>query len=157
MKWLTRADAKIDRLASAWLIHRFVDKDAEFLFCAPSEADAVVAKTGATPYDTAGAELGDVEGRCSFESILKKYAIDDDALAQMAKIIHAADKASEVPEVVPQGEGVKAVLMGYSEAHPDDHVRLTAAEGMLDALLAWCRNEAKQRAKLAAARARSAG
>lgn len=157
MRWLTRADAKIDRLASAWLIKRRVDHDATFVFGAPNEIDAIVKETGATPYDTAGAELGDVDGRCSFESILLKYGIKDEALDHMARIIHGADKANEVPELPAQAEGVKAVLMGYSEAHPDDQVRVVAAFGMLDALYAWCAKESAQREKLAAARARSAG
>jgi len=96
-----------------------------------------------------------VDGRCSFESILLKYRVKDEALGHMARIIHGADKASEVPELPLQSEGVKAILLGYAEAHEDDQVRLKAAFGMLDALYAWCAKEAKQRQKLVAARARS--
>ena len=156
MKWLTRSDAKIDRLASAWLILRFVDHEAEFLYAAPAEVDAVAARTGATPFDTAGAELGDIDGRCAFESILLRYALTDDALVLMARLVHGADKASEVPNVPAQAEGLKAIILGYCEAHDEDPVRLAAILGMFDAVLAWCQREVRQAQRLAAARARSA-
>ena len=154
MQWLTRSDAKIDRLAAAWLIRRFVDHEAEFLYAAPAEVDAVVARTGATPYDTAGAELGDIDGRCTFESILLKYGLTDAGLVLMARIVHGADKASEVPDPPAQAEGLKAIILGYCEAHDEDPARLAAILGMFDALLAWCRREVRQAERLAAARAR---
>ena len=156
MRWLTRSDAKIDRLAAAWLILRFVDREAEFLYAAPAEVDAVAARTGATPYDVTGAELGDIDGRCAFESILLKYALTDQALALMARLVHGADKASEVPDLPAQADGLKAIILGYCEAHAEDPERLAAILGMFDALLAWCRREVRQAERLAAARARSA-
>ena len=157
MKWLTRANPKIDRLASAWLIQRRVDPDAEFLFAAPPDIDRVAKETGATTYDCDGSELGDVDGRCSFESILLVHKLtSDSALVHMGRIIHGADKASEVSDLPPQAKGVEAILMGYAMHVAGDQERLDASFGMLDALHAWCANEAKQRDRLAAARGRSA-
>ena len=92
MKWVTREDAKVDRIACPWLIRRFVDKDAVFLFV-PAELVLSVARwEGANPYDVPGVELGHVDGRCSFESILHKHGLGNDpALVELAKIVHAAD------------------------------------------------------------------
>jgi len=99
MKWVTRDDAKVDRIACPWLIRRFVDKDAEFLFVPVDEVMSVARRAGATPYDVPGVELGHVDGRCSFESILHKYRLGNDpALVELARIVHAADVEAD-PEV----------------------------------------------------------
>ena len=158
MKWLTRANPKIDRLASAWLIKRRVDPDAEFIFGVPNEIERIATDTGATTYDCDGSELGDVDGRCSFESIILKYGLaTDEALVKMGRIIHGADKSAEVPDLPAQASGVEAVLQGYAMHVAGDQERLTASFGMLDALYAWCDSERRQRERLAAARSRSAG
>src|ERR1700682_6510245 len=95
MKWVTRARPQVDRIACPWLIRRFVDPDAEFLYVPSDRVQEVAATAGAIPFDAEGAELGHVDGRCSFESILAKYRVDDPALAAMAKIVHGADIAAD--------------------------------------------------------------
>src|SRR5215211_5597096 len=86
MKWITRSHVHVDRVACPWLILRFVDNEAEFLFVPKSQVDTVVAETGAIPFDAPGVELGHHEGRCSFESIMLKYGLTDSALVRLAKI-----------------------------------------------------------------------
>src|SRR3954466_13986230 len=91
MKWVTREDAKVDRVACPWLIRRFIDPGAEFLFVPADQVNAVAAREGAIPYDVPGVELGHVDGRCSFEGILLKYGLTGDpALLELAKMVHAA-------------------------------------------------------------------
>ena len=86
MKWITRKNANVDRIACPWLIKRFVDADAEFLYVPAGEVMAVAARDGATPYDVKNVELGHVDGRCSFESIMVKYGLDDPGLKRLAQI-----------------------------------------------------------------------
>jgi hypothetical protein len=95
MKWVTREDAKVDRIACPWLIRRFIDQDAEFLYVPSDEVMTVTEREGAIPYDVPGVALGHVEGRCSFESIMLKYGLMGvPALVELAKIVHAADVAA---------------------------------------------------------------
>ena len=96
MKWLTRSHVHVDRVACPWLITRFVDNQAEFLFVPKTQVDQVAAETGAIPFDAPGVELGHVDGRCSFESILVKYGLFDPALQRLARIVHAADVAQDI-------------------------------------------------------------
>ena len=91
MKWVTRSHVHVDRVACPWLITRFVDSDAEFLFVPVSRIDEVVNETGAIPFDVPGVELGHHEGRCSFESIMQNTDLKDPALLKLARIVHAAD------------------------------------------------------------------
>src|SRR5512140_1173137 len=95
MKWVTRSHVHVDRVACPWLIARFIDSEAEFLFVPRNQVDAVATETGAIPFDAPGVELGHHDGRCSFESILLKYELKDPALQRMAKIVHAADVAED--------------------------------------------------------------
>ena len=87
MKWITRSHVHVDRVACPWLITRFVDSEAEFLFVPSSKIERVANETGAIPFDTPGAELGHHEGRCSFESILLKYDLRDAGLLRLAQIV----------------------------------------------------------------------
>src|ERR1700694_1362807 len=105
MKWVTRKNANVDRIACPWLIRRFVDKDAEFLFVPADEVSAVAQREGAIPYDVKGAELGHVDGGCSFESVMVKYQLTDPALQRLARIVHGAD-VSAGHHNVPGGAGV---------------------------------------------------
>ncbi|HEV3103240.1 MAG TPA: chromate resistance protein ChrB domain-containing protein, partial [Candidatus Dormibacteraeota bacterium] len=93
MKWVTRKNASVDRIACPWLVRRFIDPEAEFLYVAAADVLAVAEREGALPYDVAGVELGHVDGRCSFESIILKYGLDDPALGRLAQIVHGADVA----------------------------------------------------------------
>ncbi|GAC1504598.1 MAG: hypothetical protein NVS1B3_01580 [Candidatus Dormibacteraceae bacterium] len=91
MKWVTRKNASVDRIACPWLVKRFVDPDAEFLYVAAPDVPAVAEQEGAIPYDVGGVELGHVDGRCSFESIILKYELHDRALDRLAQIVHGAE------------------------------------------------------------------
>ncbi|MBI4964474.1 MAG: chromate resistance protein [Desulfomonile tiedjei] len=144
MKWITRENAHVDRIACPWLIKRFIDKDAVFLFVPKGQVIATAEREGATPYDVPGVELGHVEGRCSFESIAIKYGLmDDPALIEMAKIIHAADVSADLGSS-PQGAGLKAMAHGFSLLHgTDDHKKMELEFPMYDALYAWCEDKVK--------------
>src|SRR5512142_2215690 len=109
MKWITRENANVDRIACPWLIRRFIDPDAQFLYVPADEVMAVAEREGAIPYDVPGVEFGHVDGRCSFESIMLKYDLmDDPALVALAKIVHAADVAPDL-HTSPEGRGLKAI------------------------------------------------
>lgn len=138
MLWVTRSHVHVDRVACPWLIKRFVDSDAKFLFVPKNQIDHVAAETGAIPFDTPGVELGHYNGKCSFETIIEKYELTDPALQRLAKIVHAADIASELntDELAP---GLEAIATGFGILLPDDHANLHAQFVVYDALYAWCR------------------
>jgi len=138
MKWLTRSHVHVDRVACPWLITRFVDNEAEFLFVPKSQVDQVVKETGAIPFDAPGVELGHKDGRCSFESIMLKYDLQDPALVRMAKVIHAADVAEDIDKD-PIARGFEAIAVGYSLRYPSDEENLLHQFEVYDALYAWCR------------------
>jgi hypothetical protein len=140
MKWVTRANANVDRVACPWLITRFVDPDAEFLFVEPEEVMATAKRDGAIPYDVPNVELGHVDGRCSFESIIRKYQLSDAALTEMARIVHGADVAEDV-RITPQSAGLSAIARGFALLHGDaDHHKIRLETPMYDALYAWCQS-----------------
>jgi len=138
MKWVTRAHVHVDRVACPWLIRRFVDNQAEFLFVAASEVNATAEATGATPFDVPGAELGHQEGRCSFESILLRYELKDAGLERLAKAVHAADISTDLHSD-ELGPGLEAIATGFSLLFPDDEANLEHQFLLYDALYAWCR------------------
>src|SRR6266568_7782459 len=105
MKWVTRKNANVDRVACPWLIRRFVDPDAEFLYVPMEEVSAVAESEGAIPYDVKGVELGHVDGRCSFESIMVKHELADPGLELLARIVHGADVATDI-DIVPEAAGL---------------------------------------------------
>jgi hypothetical protein len=144
MKWVTREDAKVDRSACPWLIRRFIDPAAEFLFVLAGQVTAVAACEGAIPYDVAGVESGHVDGRCSFESILLKYGLTGDpALLRLAEIVHAADITADI-DAVPEGRGLKAIAHGFSLVlGRDDAKKIELEMPLYDALYAWCRKQAE--------------
>jgi hypothetical protein len=139
MKWVTRENAKVDRIACPWLIRRFIDRDAEFLYVPTGDVLAVAAREGATAYDVPGVELGHVDGRCSFESILLKYGLTTDpALVALGRIVHAADVAADI-ETAPEGAGLKAIAHGFALLwKQDDHRKIELESPVYDALYAWC-------------------
>lgn len=145
MKWITRENANVDRIACPWLIKRFVDKDAEFLYVPRDDVARVAAETGAIPYDNPGDELGHVDGRCSFDSIILKYNLSNDkGLLELAKIVHAADVSSDI-DTSPEGQGLKAIAHGFALVHgADDHKKIELETPMYDALYAWCSAKASQ-------------
>ncbi len=138
MKWLTRSHVHVDRVACPWLITRFIDNEAEFLFAPKSQIDKVAAETGAIPFDAPEVELGHHENRCSFESIMLKYDLREPGLQRLAKIVHAADVEADI-DADPIARGLEAIASGFSLRYPDDEENLAAQFEVYDALYAWCR------------------
>ena len=138
MKWVTRSHVHVDRVACPWLITRFIDNEAEFLFVPKSEIDRVAKETGAIPFDAPGAELGHHEGRCSFESIIKKYDLKDPGLLRLAQIVHSADISEDIDKD-PLARGLEAIASGFSLRYPGDEENLSYQFEVYDALYAWCR------------------
>jgi hypothetical protein len=138
MKWVTRSHVHVDRVACPWLIKRFVDNEAEFLFVPSSQVKKAASDTGAIPFDAPEVELGHHEGRCSFESIMLKYELKDPALQRLAKIVHSADVATDIDKD-PIARGLEAIAVGFGLCHPDDEENLDYQFEVYDALYAWCR------------------
>jgi hypothetical protein len=140
MIWITRSHVHVDRVACPWLITRFIDTEAEFLFAPLNQIGKIVKETGAIPYDIPEAELGHVDGRCSFESIIIKYELKEPGLLRLAKIVHAADVAEDIDKD-PIARGLEAIASGYSLRFPADIENLEHQFEVYDALYAWCRLE----------------
>ncbi|MGW8226665.1 MAG: chromate resistance protein ChrB domain-containing protein [Anaerolineales bacterium] len=138
MLWVTRSHVHVDRVACPWLIKRFIDSEAHFLFVPKSQVNQVVQDRGAIPFDAPGVELGHHEGKCSFETIIDKYELTDPGLLRLAKIVHAADIAADLhtDEIAP---GLEAIASGFSLILPDDNTNLESQFVLYDALYAWCR------------------
>jgi len=141
MKFVTREHAKVDRIACPWLIRRFVDLQAEFLFVPADEVLATAERENAVPFDVEGAELGHDGKRCSFDAVLKKYELTDPALAKLAQIVRGADTADR--ELTPESAGLYAAAAGFHALMPsvfrNDHESLAAQSKMYDALYEYCR------------------
>src|SRR5512139_1595677 len=138
MKWVTRSHVHVDRVACPWLITRFIDNQAEFLFVPKSEIDRVVKETGAIPFDAPGVELDHHEGRCSFESIIQKYGLKEPGLLRLAQIVHCADVSEDIDKD-PIARGMEAIASGFSLRFPNDEENIAAQFEVYDALYAWCR------------------
>ena len=138
MKWVTRSHVHVDRVACPWLITRFIDSDAEFLFVPKSEIGRVVRETDAIPFDAPDVELGHHGGGCSFESIIMKYELKDPGLLRLAQAVHSADVAADI-DSDPIAHGLEAIASGYSLRYPDDQENLAHQLEVYDALYAWCR------------------
>jgi len=137
MKWITRSHVHVDRVACPWLITRFIDSDAEFLFVPKSKVMEIAEKEGAIAFDTPGAELHHREDLCTFDVIIKDYELTDRALLRMAKIINAAD--TNRLDTDPLAAGFEAIAVGYSLRYPDDIENIAGQFEVYDALFAWCR------------------
>ena len=122
MKWVTRERPKIDRIACPWLITRFIDPEAEFLYVAPSKVLAVAEAEGATPYDIPDVRFSHVGELCSFDAFLAEYGLDDPALVQLAEIVRGADTSRL--DLTPQSAGLYALSLGLSATFADDHEML---------------------------------
>jgi hypothetical protein len=141
MKWITRKNANVDRIACPWLIRKFVDKNPEFLYVPADEVLVAAKREGAIPYDITGVELGHVDGRCSFESIMVKYNLADPALQKLAKIVHGADVAADI-NIVPEAAGLNAIAHGFALLHGDnDHEKIRLESPLYEALYAWCQRQ----------------
>ncbi len=145
MKWVTREHAKVDRIACPWLIRRFVDPQAEFLFVPASQVMEVAEREGATPFDVPHVELGHHGKQCSFEAILSRFALDGDpALALLGKIVNGADTDNSLWNQ-PEGPGLEAIADGFRRlGFKDDHETLERESIVYDALYAYCQAMGEQ-------------
>ena len=145
MKWITRENANVDRVACPWLIKRFVDPEAEFIYVPADQVMAEAERQGAIPYDVKDVELGHVDGRCSVESIMLKYGLmGDPALVELAKVVHAADVSADI-DSSPYGRGLRAIAHGFAYVHgKDDHRKIELETPMYDAFYAFFQHEVTQ-------------
>src|SRR2546425_7327926 len=139
MKWITREKVKVDRVACPWLIKKFVDQHAEFLFVPANEVASRATELGATPFDIEGCELGHHGEDVSFNSIVKKYKLTDPALLLLGEIVRAADSHPSSPH--PAGEGLRWVAFGFSALGLGDQEILEREFVVYDALYAECRRK----------------
>lgn len=139
MKWVTRENANVDRIACPWLIRRFIDPDAEFLFVGRDVVLEVAASEGAHSYDAPGAEYTHRDGKCSFDVLIEDFGLGGDApLVRLAEIVHAADVSEDI-DTSPEGRGLAAIAHGFALLHgTDDHRKIELESPMYDALYAWC-------------------
>ena len=139
MKWVTRARPKTDRIACPWLITKFIDPDAEILYVPADQVLDVARQEGAVSFDAPGARYDHRDGRCTFEILIDEYNLASDAaLVHLARIVHAADIASDLG-TDPAGPGLLAIGLGGLDVEADDHRLLDRATFVYDALYAWCR------------------
>lgn len=137
MKWVTCEHVHVDRTAIPWLVRRFIDPHAEFLFVPPEKIEEVVRKEGAIPYDAPGVELGHKGDRCSFDAIVEKYKLADPALLAVAKIVRGADTGR--PDIAPEAAGLDAIMTGIAIRAKDDFEAIKNAAPVYDALYNNCK------------------
>lgn len=137
MKWVTRENVHVDRVACPWLIKRFVDPKAEFLFVPAEKVKETAAKDKATPFDAQGVELGHKGDYCSFDAIIEKYGLKDPALLELAKIVRAAD--TNRPDLAPESVGLEAAAAGSMMIAKSDHEAIEKQTYLYDALYAYCK------------------
>ena len=138
MKWVTRERPKTDRIACPWLIRRFIDPEAEFLFVPADEVLAFAVREGARSFDAPGAEFTHRDGLCTFEVLIEEFGLSaDPALGRLARIVHAADVAEDRASD-PFGPALEAIGVGGLDAEPDDQRLLERGSFVYDALYAWC-------------------
>jgi hypothetical protein len=142
MRWVTREHAKVDRIACPWLIRKFVDPHAEFVFLpANTDWDAI---TDGIVFDVPNCALGHHGAECSFDAIIRKYQLDDPALAELAKIVRAADTADKSWSA--EGAGLEAIADGFRRIARDDHDNMAKQFAVYDALYAHCQAQVQERA-----------
>lgn len=142
-RWVTRERPKIDRIACPWLIRRFIDARAEFLYVPEAEVRAVAKAEQAIPYDVPDVQFSHRGELCSFDAFVADFGLDDAALAELALIVRGADTGR--PELTPQSPGLLAVSLGLSLNYPDDHAMLEQGMVIYDALYAWIRSAQAKR------------
>lgn len=136
MKWVTRQGAKVDRIACPWLIKRFIDPNAEFLFVPADKVLTVAKESGEIPFDTKGVELGHHSDKCSFDAIIEKYNLNDRALFELAKIVRGAD--TEAKDLTPYSRGLEAIAEGFRLVSKDEFENMEKQFAVYDALYAFC-------------------
>jgi hypothetical protein len=138
MKWVTRRKARVDRIACPWLIRRFIDPGAEFLFVPEAEVMETARREAALPFDVPDVELGHRGDRCSFDAFLDKYRLADPALLALARIVRGAD--TDARDLAPEAWGLYAVACGFREIARDDVENMALQFPVYDALYAYCRS-----------------
>jgi len=138
--WVTRARPKVDRIACPWLIRRFVDPSAVFLFVAPAEVAGVAERFGATPFDVEGVFWSHRGPRCTFDVMIEEFGLALPALDHLARIVRGADTAA--PDLAPEAAGLLAASLGLAHMHRDDLAQLEAGLTLYDAFFRWCRDAA---------------
>ena len=146
MKWVTREKAKVDRIACPWLITHFVDENAEFLFVQKERVQEVAKVEGAIPFDAPGVELTHYQEHgktfVSFDAIIKKYRIKDEALGEMARIVRAAD--AHIPDAPPESAGLEAAAIGFRELTRNDFENMKVQFPLYDTLYKYCQLKAQK-------------
>jgi len=137
VKWVTREHVHVDRVACPWLIKRFVDPEAEFLFVPPEKVKETAKREEAIPFDALSVELGHKGSKCSFDAIIEKYGLKDPALLELAKIVRAADTDNR--ELAPESIGLEAIASGSMMIARDDYEALEKQAYVYDALYAYCK------------------
>jgi len=143
LKWVTREKARVDRIASPWLIRRFVDPQVEFLFVPAEKVLEVARREGAIPFDMPGVELGHHGDECSFDAIMRKYGLTDPALQELARIVRGADTANRT--LTPESPGLASLAEGFRLISKDDHENMAKQFPVYDALYALCQSRLRQR------------
>jgi hypothetical protein len=145
VKWVTRENANVDRIACPWLIKRFIDPEAEFLFVPKDQVLEAAEREGAHSYDAAGAEYTHRDGKCSFDVLVEDFGLTADlALVRLAEIVHAADVSEDV-DTSPEGAGLSAIAHGFALVHgAEDHRKIELETPMYDALYAWCERQTSE-------------
>ena len=137
MKWITRERPKIDRIACPWLIKRFVDHDAEFIYVPKEKVFDEAERLDAIPYDIPGAEYSHYGEECTFDYIVKKHQVNDEAILQIAMIVRGAD--THRFDIAEQAAGLWAISAGLSYNYKNDHEQLEIGMKLYDALYSWAK------------------
>ncbi len=135
MKWVTRERVHVDRTACPWLIKKFIDSQAEFIFVSTEKIEEVVKVQGAIPFDAPRVKLGHKNGKCSFETIIEEYRLEDPVLHELAKIVHSADTRDT--ELAPEGIGLSAIMTGARFNVKNDFEAVEKAAYVYDALYSY--------------------
>jgi hypothetical protein len=136
MKWVTREHPKTDRIACPWLIRKFIDQEAEIVYVPRDEVLSFAQREGATSFDAPGARYSHRDGKCSFETLVEEFKIEDPAVQLLAKVVHGADVAEDV-DATPQSAGLLAIADGFALLGLDDQRQLELESPVYDALYAW--------------------
>ena len=140
MQWVTREHPRTDRIACPWLIRKFIDSEAEIVYVPRDQVLEYASRAGATSFDAPGAQYTHRDGKCSFETLVEEFRLDDPAIALMARVVHGAD-VSDDWDATPQSRGLEAIADGFALLGLDDQRQLELELPVYDALYAWARQE----------------
>jgi hypothetical protein len=142
VKWVTREHPRTDRIACPWLIRKFIDPDAEIVYVPRDQVLEYAEREGATSFDAPGATYTHRDGKCSFETLVEEFRIDDPAIAILARVVHGADVADD-RDATPQSRGLEAIAEGFALLNIDDQRQLELELPVYDALYAWAKEQSK--------------